>query len=647
MRLPPEAPLDMPVRSLDNPPRPVAGLSRSMASLQRPVAMLPRPVAVLPRPVADTPTLPAIAQPGLVWRRVAVLGGAVALTAVATAEMGLVLGLARWTVSGAVMAVIFALLFFWIAFAFTSGLAGFVCLMGRGAPEADLTAIPRSRTALLMPIHHESMERLRGGLLALRADLADSGVAQSFDIFILSDTRDAALQAAELEVWRDLHAQVGPALYYRNRAEPSGRKAGNIAEWVRRFGAAYPQFLILDADSLMEARTLRHLVHRMEAEPGLGLIQTLPLLHGGRTRFARLQQFASQVYGPVIAQGVAWWSGSEGNYWGHNALIRTRAFAQAAGLPELPGRKPFGGVIMSHDFVEAALLRRAGWAVVMDARLGGSFEEGPPNLPEMAGRDRRWCQGNLQHLALIATPGLHPISRLHLLGGACAYLNAPLWLGFLLLGLVISLQARVLRPEYFPVSHALFPQWPVVDAERAVWVFGATMALLLAPKLMGVMVFILRSARPPDAPGVMRLLGGAGAEIVLSALLSPVTMLIQSGHCVTILRGADGGWAAQQREATAWSLRASLRLMHKHVIFGLLLGATALAIDPQITAWLAPVILGLLLAPWLVAWTSYPPGPALAAVLRTPLEMRPPPILLAAREGARARQPVAPILELA
>jgi len=609
LSLPPEAPLDMPSR-----------------------------------PLAEGPRAAGIPLPGMGWRRLIVLGGAVALTIVATAEMWQVLALSRWTVFGAILTFIFALLFFWIALAFTSGLVGFLRLLGKPADDED-SSPPRSRTALLMPIHHESPQRLRSALHALRTSLIEAGAAESFDVFILSDTREAALQATELEVWRELEAQQGPRLYYRCRVQHAGRKAGNIAEWVRRFGGAYRQFLILDADSLMEARTLLRLVHRMENTPQLGLIQTLPLLHGGRTRFARLQQFASQVYGPVIAEGLAWWSGHEGNYWGHNAMIRTSAFAQAAGLPELPGSKPFGGDIMSHDFVEAALLRRAGWSVIMDAALPGSFEEGPPNLPEMAGRDRRWCQGNLQHMGLIATAGLHPISRLHLLGGICAYLNAPLWLGFLLLGLAVSFQARFLRPEYFPAGHALFPQWPIVDAERAALVFGGTLALLLAPKVMGIVAFSFASSRARGGLTFLRTLGAAAAEILVSALLSPVTMLTQTGQCLTILRGADGGWAVQQREAEGWGLRASLRLMRVHLVFGLLLTALALAIDARIAAWLSPVLIGLVLAPWLVAWSSRQAGPLLAGILRTPLEESPQGVLLVMREIAPPDSEPAAVLE--
>jgi membrane glycosyltransferase len=129
----------------------------------------------------------------------------------------------------------------------------------------------------------------------------------------------------------------------------------------------------------------------------------VPLIVNRTSLFARVQQFASRLYGPMLSEGLAWWSGSEGNYWGHNAIIRTRAFAEQAGLPRLPGRKPFGGEILSHDFVEAALLRRGGWDVRMAPQLYGSFEECPPSLPDLIVRERRWCQGNLQHEACTGT----------------------------------------------------------------------------------------------------------------------------------------------------------------------------------------------------------------------------------------------------
>ncbi len=337
--------------------------------------------------------------------------------------------------------------------------------------------------------------------------------------------------------------------------------------------------------------------------PDLGLLQSLPTLHGGETLFARLQQFAGVVYGPVIAQGLAWWNGSENNYWGHNAMIRTAAFAAAAGLPDLPGRKPFGGHIMSHDFVEAALLRRAGWGVQLAALLPGSYEQGPPTLPDLAVRDRRWCQGNIQHAAIISAAGLHPLSRLHMLNGIVAYACAPLWLLFMLLGLAVSLQTHFLRPEYFPVGHTLFPQWPVFDAERAVWLFSVTILVLLTPKLLGALAFL----GSPQVTGVMarlRLIASVFVEIFCAALLSPITMLTQSFQCVAVLRGSDSGWGAQRRGGAVITLAEAMRLYWRQVVLGVVLSLLAYSIAPRLLLWMLPVIAGLVLAPWLVTITA-------------------------------------------
>ncbi|MDB5412470.1 MAG: glucan biosynthesis glucosyltransferase [Rubritepida sp.] len=619
--LPPEAPMAMPEQAFDGVTEPV--VQRRGSS---------------PR--------------GIWWRRALVLGGALVLTGIGTSEMSLVLGLSRWSVIGVVMTSLFALLFVWIALAFTSGLAGLVAIMGWGADPLGLrqpAARPQTRTALLMPVYNEPVPHVRATLAAIRTSLAAAGAADLFDIFLLSDSTREDKRQDEAEAVMALRAEDGPPVFYRHRPDNTGRKAGNIAEWVRRFGRDYEQFLILDADSLMEGQTLVTLVAAMERHPDVGLLQTLPLLHGGETLFARLQQFAGQVYGPLIAQGLAWWHGADSNYWGHNALIRTRAFAGAAGLPTLPGRKPFGGDIMSHDFVEAALMRRAGWAIHLLPLVLGSYEQGPPTLPEMAVRDRRWCQGNLQHCSVIGAKGLHPANRLHMLMGITAYLNAPLWLGFLILGLALSFQARFLRPEYFPKTHALFPQWPVVDPERAIWVFGGTFLLLLAPKFMALAALAFSRNGPRGFMGVLRLFASGVIEILVSSLLSPVTMLTQAEQCVGVLRGRDGGWEAQRREGDVITFREALRLTRSHIALGVVLGGLALAINPLLAAWMAPVLVGLLLAPWLVAKTSSRrTGDWLRehGLLRVPTEDAPSGVLLlAARENQRIHEMVQEVRE--
>ncbi|MBP0493077.1 glucans biosynthesis glucosyltransferase MdoH [Roseomonas indoligenes] len=603
--LPPEVPLDMPVQDLRaRPPR-----------ARRP----------------DT------APRGMAWRRLFVFGAAILLTIFGTREMALVLDVTTPLTPGVVVLVLFVPLFAWIALSFVSSLCGAVSTAlggGRGLgidPEAPLPALT-GRTALLMPVYNEDPRRVLAGLEAMEAALREAGAADAFDIFILSDTTDPDAWAREEDAFLALRARAGERarIFYRRRAKNTDRKAGNIADWVRRFGGAYPQFLILDADSVMSAEALIRLAAAMEAHPGVGLIQSLPVIVNGRSLFARMQQFAGRLYGPVIAHGIAFWHGAEGNYWGHNAMIRTAAFAEAAGLPHLPGRKPFGGTIMSHDFVEAALMRRQGWAIHFIPALQGSYEESPPALSDLAIRDRRWCQGNLQHMAVLPTRGLHPVSRSHLLVGIGSYITAPLWLLFLLAGVLLALQARFVLPVYFPQGPALFPNWPVVDPVRAKWVFIGTMGLLLVPKLLAWGAMLLNGPWRRGHGGGLRALVSMVVETVLAGLLAPVTMLTQSVDVFSILRGRDSGWSAQTRDDGSLPMGQVARLYWRHTAFGLAFGVAAFLVSPYLAAWMSPVVVGLALAIPLAAWTAKRgagQGLRRAGLLLIPEERDPPSIL--------------------
>jgi membrane glycosyltransferase len=597
--LPDEAPLEMPAQSL-----------WSRRNARRPLATRPRAMAL---------------------RRAYVIGGTVVVAGLAVLEMYDVLAVGGVTALEAAVLVLYASLIAWIAFAFVSALPGFISLVFRGGgslgidPRAPLPELG-TRTALLMPCYNEEPSRIAAGLQAMHEELARVGRIDHFDFFILSDTTDPDIWVAEEAAWLGLRERLGPGarIFYRHRAKNIERKAGNIADWVRRFGGGYPQMMILDADSVMQGDAIVRLAAAMEANPSVGLIQTLPFIVNGQTLFARLQQFASRVYGPLIAHGIAWWHGAEGNYWGHNAMIRTSAFAEQAGLPVLHGRKPFGGHIMSHDFVEAALMRRGGWAIHFVPGLTGSFEESPPSLPDLAGRDRRWCQGNLQHAAVLPARGLHWISRLHLLTGIGSYITSPLWLVFLTFGIALSVQAWFVPPEYFSAEPTLFPIWPAQDPVRAMWVFAGTMAMLLMPKLLGYLALLLdRAARRGTGGPVLALLSML-VEIVLSGLLAPLLMLTQSRAVYDILLGRDSGWQAQRRDSGASPFRQTVRRYLPHTVIGLLLAAGSYAISESLLLWMSPIIIGLILSIPLVLLTGARIGRFL---LRVPEETAPPPVL--------------------
>jgi membrane glycosyltransferase len=605
--LPPEARLEMPVQSLNG------------ASIVR---------------------LSPASAPRIFGRRVFVFGATLAMSVIAAYEMYLVLAVGGLTVLEGVILTLFVILFAWIALSFASTLGGVIALItGKTRPleidaAAPLPAIA-TRTALLLPIYNEPSDRVMSRVQAVHESVAEAGAAALFDVFVLSDTTDPDIFIAEEAAYLTLRDRLGGSIFYRHRPKNDAKKAGNIAEWVRRFGGRYEQMIVLDADSLMTGDTLVRLVAAMERNPTIGLIQTFPVMVNAVTPFARLQQFAGRLYGPLIAYGLSWWHGADGNYWGHNAVIRTRAFAQCGGLPTLSGPRPIGGHILSHDFVEAALMRRGGWAIHMAPALGGSFEESPPSLTEYAARDRRWCQGNLQHAGVLPARGLHWLSRLHLINGIGSYVAAPLWLLFLLTGILVSLQAQFIRPEYFPKTFTLYPQWPAQDPIRAAYVFAVTMGLLLAPKLLGFVAMLADSSARRGFGGAIRAFLSMLCEIVISGLIAPVMMLIQSSSVAGILMGRDSGWQVQRRDDGSLPLRAVMRRYAAHTVFGLILALAAYEVSFSLFAWMTPVIMGLLLSIPLAQWSaSTAAGRRLRRMklLLIPEESRPPGILLRANE---------------
>jgi membrane glycosyltransferase len=585
-------------------------------------------------------------------RRAYIFIGTAVLTLGGCYEMYDVLKVGGVTLLEAMVLGLFVLLFAWIAFSFTSTLAGFFVLLLRMRdplgidPNGPLPSIS-SRTAMLLPTYNEDPYRIMARLRAIHESVEETGHDRQLDWFILSDTTDPSVWIAEEKCFLELRRDLGAGnVFYRHRPQNVARKSGNIEDWVRRFGAGYDHMIILDADSLMTGDTIVRLIAAMEQHATVALIQTLPVVVNGKTLFARLQQFAGSLYGPLIAAGIAWWHGAEGNYWGHNAIIRVRAFAEDAGLPELRGRKPFGGHILSHDFVEAALMRRAGWAIHMAPALGGSFEEVPPSLLDFAARDRRWCQGNLQHLALLPSRGLHWVSRLHLLTGIGAYLTAPFWLMFLVLGILISLQAQFVRPEYFPKGFSLFPTWPAQDPVLAAWVFLGTMGLLILPKLLAFALLLTDSQRRKQFGGGARVLAGILVETVLSGLIAPVMMIFQSTAVGEILLGRDAGWQVQRRDDGEVSRREIIRRYSLPTLIGIAMAVSAYAVSLPLLLWMAPVIAGLVLAIPIALLSSKVRERSM--LFATPEQAAPPRVLRRANELVSALDcpPCSPLREL-
>ncbi len=504
---------------------------------------------------------------------------------------------------------LFTAIFAWIAVGFWTAVAGFLLLLADRDPltlarrprVAAERALPITRrTVLAMPIHNEPPDQVVAALSATAESLLATGEARHFTLFVLSDTTDPAIAAAEARAIAGLQRRLKGRLvmHYRRRTDNAGRKAGNLAEFCRRWGAAFDFMVVLDADSRMAGDTLLGLVRAMQARPRVGLIQTVPLPVRQLTLFGRLSQFAASLYAPMLAAGQSAWQGDAANYWGHNAILRVRAFMDHAGLPRLPGRPPLGGEILSHDFVEAALLRRAGWEVELETRLTGSFEEMPGNLLDHARRDRRWTQGNLQHLRLLAAPGLHALSRLHFLLGATAFISSLLWLGIVLAGSLDAVLIARSEPSYFGSGEQLFPFWPRARPELIAALLAMTATLLLLPKGLGLLLALGR--RAAGYGGRTRLCLSALLEALAAILLAPIMMAFHSAFVIGVLTGASVDWGAQHREGRSVPWRESLR----HTAPFALLGGLWIALIhwqvPLLLAWLAPIWVGLALAPLLV-----------------------------------------------
>ena len=385
-------------------------------------------------------------------------------------------------------------------------------------------------------------------------------------------------------------------LYYRRRAQNTARKSGNIEDFCNKWGSEYDFMVVLDADSLVNGSTMVKMAQLMEANEHTGIIQAPPMCVNKHSLFARMQQFAGKVYGPIVAAGLAYWQVGDSNYWGHNAIIRVKAFMQCCGLPVLKGRAPFGGHILSHDFVEAALIRRGGWAAWLLPELKGSYEECPPTMIDFAIRDRRWCQGNMQHMKILVSKGLHPVSRVHFTIGIMSYLSSPIWLTFLLVGLMIALGREFFPPVYFPEVRTLFPTWPIFDKIGTISLFVISMFMLIFPKFLGLMIYLLQSRDKKKIGGRWGALKSVLTEIVFSALMAPIMMMFQSKFVFDIFAGRDAGWKTQNRDDCATSFRLALERHFWHMTLGILTMVVVYFYAPELFWWMLPITIGLTLS---------------------------------------------------
>jgi Membrane glycosyltransferase len=548
-----------------------------------------------------------------------------------------------------ILIILYGMLFSWICIAFWQATIGFfICLMARdrlaitasaGSGVLNTDTDTPHKTAIIMPIHNEDAQHVFAGLRAVYQSLAETGQLEQFDLYALSDTHDPEIWIEEELCWNSLCQELNGngRLFYRHRQENSGCKSGNIADFCKRWGGHYRYMIVLDADSVMAGSTLVELVRLMNCNPQVAIIQVPPVPVNRESLFARIQQFASSVYSRIFTAGLNFWQLSQGNYWGHNAIIRIEPFIKHCGLPRLPGREPFGGEILSHDFVEAALLHRAGWEVWLAYDLGGSYEEIPPTLIDYAKRDRRWCQGDLQHLQLAFARGFPPVSRAHLLMGVLGYLTSPLWLLFLVVTGIEAFVISQTEPVYF-FGDNLFPVWPISYTVELTTVLAVTLAMLFLPKLLGLVLLFRESSALKAYGGPLRVILSVIFESLFSMLLAPILMLFQTRFVVAILLRRNVSWSEQQRSDHQTGVKEALSAHAGQSMLGIVAGTIAYVYVPGFFWWFVPVALGLVLAiPLSVLSSSRHLGRRArrAGLFLTPEETRSPSVLKLLHDGLK------------
>jgi membrane glycosyltransferase len=513
----------------------------------------------------------------------------------------------------AVLLCLFSITFGWITISFWSAVCGFVLQMMQRDPlslkKMDLDRYRRqpitTRTAVVMPVYNEDTRRVIAGFEASFRSLAATGELAHFDFYLLSDTTDPQVAQAELDAWQQLRERLGDLsaqIFYRRREKNIARKVGNLADFCQRWGSNYEHMIVLDADSIMTGDCLLQMTRAMQANPRAGLIQTIPIPVRQTTFFGRFVQFAAVLYSPMLATGLAFWQTNAANYWGHNAIIRVRPFIDYCGLPSLPGKAPFGGDILSHDFVEAAMLRRAGWDVFLLADLEGSYEEVPSNIIDYAKRDRRWVQGNIQHLGLLDIAGLHSVSRLHFLLGAIAYISSLIWLAMLALSTADAVIRAINSNVYFTEAYQLFPDWPIAKTGLIVALISLTITLLLLPKIMGIVVAITH--RNAAFGGTWAIIKGAFIETLFAILIAPIMMAFHAYFVISVILGFKVNWDAQAREGRLLPWGEAIARTSRTTFVALTWGAVTFIYAPIFFWWLMPILTGLVLSAPIVRYSS-------------------------------------------
>ena len=527
------------------------------------------------------------------------------ITALTTLIMADFLWRIGFDISKVILLVLFFILFWQITFGALHGIFGLFFASPRkyfdhitSTIAGDNEEITLTPTAIVIPVYNEDATRVFEGIRSIYVSLKETNSLGSFDFFILSDTTNPDKAIQEENSWIELCQQLNALgrIYYRRRKNNFNKKAGNIADFCKSWGHKYRYMVCLDADSVISGQCITKLVRIMEHNPKIGICQTAPILVRGESLFARVMQFASNFYGPLFQAGLNFWQQGGGNFWGHNAIIRIKPFMKLCGLPRLPGKEPFGGKILSHDFVEAALMRKGGWYVWLAYDIPGSYEEGPPDIIETAKRDRRWCQGNLQHTWLMLSKGTPGVNRVHMFNGIMSYLGSFLWFFFLIISSIIAYDQHMTGLSVLTVnSFADFINISVT--EEGLILFAITVIMLLLPKVCSILKVFFTPKASMLFGGHFRILMSVILEIIFSALIAPMLMIFHTQFIIFTFIGKGVSWGPQKRSAKdGIEFLKAVRVLGFHTIVGIVWAALAYWSSTTFFLWLSPIFISLFLS---------------------------------------------------
>ena len=546
-------------------------------------------------------------------RRGIIFFGLVLITTLAVSYLtGSVLSSGGITPLEVLILVLFSLTFCWISISFWNAVIGAILILFR-IDDTELHNIKKpiggpgslnSKTALIMLARNENPEQTLDCLRSTLQSLIETEQYACFDAYLLSDSDDKTICITEEILCENLSQSMpkGINLYYRNRKDNTGHKAGNIRDFCQRWGKNYEFMVILDSDSIMEGETLIELSSLMELNPTAGLIQTVPQPINQKTLFGRILQFSSGLYGPVVPWGQTFWYSNSSNYWGHNAIVRTAAFTDSCGLPNLPGEPPFGGEILSHDFVEASLLKRAGWDLFMLPHIKGSYEMVPEDMFSYVKRERRWAQGSLQHLRLLGSKNLHFMNRIHFLMGAMGYLSSVLWISLLISSTIYILSLETGTSFFFLAPFLPLSDFSENSSKYMLSPLLITGYVLFLPKFLSFMVATIQYHK--GFREILLIALSTIAETIFAILLAPILMFYHTAFILGFLSGGKINWNPSHEREMAVSWKSAFTNTAFITISCIVWVTPILWYSPSFFLWMLPVFIGPALANPIVCLTT-------------------------------------------